>query len=230
MIRFSRSSAELAGESSFDTNADLYTRYPDGAPRSNSNADSSVEQLDLRYSYSYVIITRDKSQMHPIIEHFSNAASLARQMFSGSSGLALSTNLPIASKDVELISQLRLQTINTKVVCEIMHYQIVHQTWRMRPGILVPRTVILTPSHALLFYEELHAHNVQLILLDKAAYGNVVEVKIEKSSPGHITFVLRASPLITKTRKWRLYLNNQQALSRLYDAIKSCCADAKNPI
>jgi hypothetical protein len=257
MIQFSPAAAEVTGDvvdgcCTSTSTADNYSRYPDGDPRQNpsavlnstgngnDNGDSSSSSsstvnastsiVDPRFAYAYVIVTRDKSQMHPIIEHFSNAYTLARQMFSSQHNVILAANLLIRSKDLDILHQIRHHLAGSKVICEIMHYQMLYQVWRKRSDVKVPRSIVLTPTHALLFYEELYTPEVQITLLDKAAYKNIVDVRIETASPDHITLVLRASPLITKTRKWRLFLSNQQALSRLYEAIKSCCADAKNLI
>lgn len=93
-------------------------------------------------------------------------------------------------------------------------YQLCHQRWKSRPGLLAPRTVVVTDTTAFLCAEDhggLGRGAPRLRIVDQAPLGDVASV-LPEERPDQVTVVVRR-PL--KHKRWRLALGTRANAERL---------------
>ena len=88
----------------------------------------------------YMILTRDKAHTYPIITRLPQIANAIRSNLKPT----LLPNVKIDNKDAQLLEHVMKHISTLGSDHDIVHYQMAYQVWRTRPGVRVPRTVVLT--------------------------------------------------------------------------------------
>lgn len=173
-----------------------------------------------------MVITRDKSRLYPIISNIPKSANTRRAELHSS----LVRNVAIENKDQQLVENILAYTSSLGSDHDIVHYQMAYQTWRTRPGVKVPRTVVLTQSMALLCAEQLDSTEVQLEIVDTADLMDVYKI-LSEDNPMYVTFIIKPARkmLMGSKRKWRLCTDSRTASARLQDICRRTCAEKGNP-
>lgn len=172
----------------------------------------------------YMIVTRDKAHTYPIITRLPQIANAIR----GNLKPVPLANVKIENKDAQLLEHVMKYISNMGTDNDIVHYQMVYQVWRTRPGVRIPRTVILTQSLILLCSEELHSVNIGLKVLDSASLKDVFKIYPE-DNPLYMTIVFKPSSVFSSRRKWRLCTDSRNTVSRLLEESRRACAEKGNP-
>ena len=173
--------------------------------------------------YQYMILTREKTRTYPLITRINKAANLQRSSFVP---IPLS-NVQIDNKDFQLVERVMHATLSLGGDHDIVHYQMSYQVWRKRPGVRVPRTIILTQSLLMLCSEELNKKDIHLDVIDTAALEDVQKIYMD-DNPLYVTFVLKSNTLFAKTRKWRMCTDSRATSTRLQEECRRACADKGN--
>jgi hypothetical protein len=184
----------------------------------------NIDEISAEFLISYMIITRDKAHTYPIITKIPQISNAARALLAGEKAFR---NVRISNRDDELMNQV-IESIKVKLGssydADIVHYQMLYQTWRKHPGVQLPRTVILTPSLLLLIEEDLRCKDVRISLIDHAAARDVSKIILEEN-PCMITIVFKASSkMFAVQRKWRLVTAYPNAVTRLQEECRRLCA------
>ena len=100
----------------------------------------------------------------------------------------------------------------------ITQYQLLHQVWRTKPGVRAQRSLILTPSVAILAEESLGVIDVSLTIHGAEQLTQVQCVRLERN-PLQLTFVFKASGLgvFQGRKKWRLQCGSAAVAARLLE-------------
>jgi hypothetical protein len=176
-----------------------------------------------RVHFQYMILTREKTRTYPLITRVNKAANLQRSSFVP---IPL-PNVNIDNKDFQLVEQVMHLTLSLGGDHDILHYQMAYQVWRKRPGVKLPRTIILTQSLLILCSEELSRPDIQLDVIDTAALSEVQKIYMD-DNPLYVTFVLKSSALFAKTRKWRMCTDSRATSTRLQEECRRACAEKGN--
>jgi hypothetical protein len=108
---------------------------------------------------------------------------------------------------------------------DIVYYQMLFQTWRLRPGVLVPRTVIITDALILLCYEDLRQIPVKISILDSVKPKHVQSIQCDDpAAPLFVTLIIRPTKVLSAVRKWRLKVENTTVLTKFMEEVKRACA------
>ena len=101
----------------------------------------------------------------------------------------------------------------------IAYYQLLHQIWRKQPGVQQQRSLVLTPSVAILGEESLKAIDISFTSHATAPLSLILVVRQEKNNPLAVTFVFRAQGLgmFQGRKKWRLLCGTQAVAVRLLE-------------
>lgn len=172
----------------------------------------------------YMILTRDKAHTYPIITRLPQIANAIR---SNLKPVSL-PNVKIENKDAQLLEHVMKYISSLGTDHDIVHYQMAYQVWRNRPGIKVPRTVILTQSLILLCSEELNSVDIGLKVLDSAGLKDVFKIYAE-DNPLYVTLVFKPSSVFSSKRKWRLCTDSRNTVSRLLEECRRACTEKGNP-
>lgn len=108
---------------------------------------------------------------------------------------------------------------------DIVHYQLLFQRWKRRPGEIAPRSLILTSEHLLLCEEDFTLPNVTLRLIDKASISDVLRIRSE-DDPLHLTFIFKPTSVFGPRRKWRLVGSLRGAIEKLRTEARRLCPQA----
>lgn len=172
----------------------------------------------------YMILTRDKARTYPIITRLPQIANAIRSNLKPCS----LPNVKIDNKDAQLLEHvMRFTAKNQGSDHDIVHYQMVYQVWRTRPGVRIPRTVVLTHSMILLCSEELHTADIGLKVLDSSSLKDVHRVTAE-DNPLYATLVFKPSNMFSSKRKWRLCTDSRNTVSRLMEECRRACMEKGN--
>lgn len=188
-----------------------------GTPR------SDVVLTGEQVHYQYMILTREKTRTYPLITRVNKAANLQRGCFVP---IPL-PNVQIDNKDFQLVEQVMHCTLSLGGDHDIVHYQMAYQVWRKRPGVKLPRTIILTQSLLMLCSEGLNQPDIHLDVIDTAALTEVQKIYMD-DNPLYVTFVLKSSALFAKTRKWRMCTDSRATSTRLQEECRRACAEKGN--
>lgn len=188
-----------------------------GTPRSEATLPGE------RVHHQYMILTREKTRTYPLITRINKAANLQRSSFVP---IPL-PNVHIDNKDFQLVEQVLHCTMSLGGDHDILHYQMAYQVWRKRPGVKVPRTIILTQSLLMLCSEELNRPDIHLDVIDTAALSEVQKIYMD-DNPLYVTFVLKSSALFGKTRKWRMCTDSRATSTRLQEECRRACVEKGN--
>jgi len=203
-----------------------YTALVDEALSRSDEADGKEAVLKgERVDFQYMVLTREKTRTYPLITRVPKAANVQRGAFHP---IPL-PNVKIDNKDFQLVERVMQFTLSLGGDHDIVHYQMCYQTWRKKPGVKVPRTVILTQSLLILSTEELHRPDIQLEVLDTAALGEVQKIFMDEN-PLYVTFVFKSSALFGKTRKWRLCTDSRATSTRLQEECRRACSEKGNDV
>lgn len=175
--------------------------------------------------YQYMILTREKTRTYPLITRINKAANLQRSAFLP---IPLS-NVQIGNKDFQLVEKVMHCTLSLGGDHDIVHYQMAYQVWRKRPGVKLPRTIILTQTLLILCSEELNKPDIHLEVIDTASLSDVQKIYMD-DNPLYVTFVLKSSALFAKTRKWRMCTDSRATSTRLQEECRRACAEQGNPV
>lgn len=228
---------------------------------------------------SYMIITRDKARTYPIITQIPQLANSSRDLFTSRYRNALihdlkhEFNVTTTSDNTYDVLKSLLQgnvcikvnkenevrklihNIASKVLnvsSEILHYQMLFQSYRKDPEILESRTVILTYNVLFLCQEDLASPNINLQIIDYVYMKDIVKLLLEEDSSiftvimksnstssnvsgngdneKSVTPRNRFSMLLSLTKKWRLKCDdkNKALMIRLHDECKRVCQERGN--
>lgn len=186
----------------------------------------NIDEISSEFLTSYMIVTRDKARTYPIITKIPQISNAARGLLAGEKPYR---NVRINNRDDELTNQVieKIKQLGSYDP-DVVHYQMLYQTWRKHPGVLLPRTIILTPSLFLLIEEDLYCKDVRINLIDNAPAKDVHKVILE-DDPSMITIIFKpSSKMFSMKRKWRLVAAYPTAVTRLYDECKRLCATHGN--
>lgn len=176
--------------------------------------------------YQYMILTREKTRTYPLITRINKAANAQR---SAHVPIPLS-NVQIDNKDFQLVEKVMHLTLSLGGDHDIVHYQMAYQIWRKRPGVKVPRTIVLTQTLLILCVEELDKPDIHLEVIDTTSLGNVLKISMD-NNPLYITFELKSSnALFAKTRKWRMCTDSRATSTRLQEECRRACAEQGNKV
>jgi hypothetical protein len=171
---------------------------------------------------SYMIVTNDKALTSPLITTLPTVANLLRQ----------ERNLPKVFRDnsdsqfLDEVTRL-IRTDTSTAETDIVYSQMIYQLWTNRPGVLVPRTLIITPMMLLLCHEDITTIRVRLRLIDSVRLTNISRVKSE-SDPLKLTIIMKPEGAMSFTkRKWRLMADSANMIMKVRDEIRKTCQDAK---
>lgn len=170
---------------------------------------------------AYMILTRDKSHTYPIVTKIPQVANAARAVAWTDK---IFKNVLRMNKDDELVARVTLAAQSLGVDSDVVHYQMLYQVWRHRPGVEAPRTVILTPSLLLLCEEQLNSASVDMIIIDQSAAKEVYKVQLE-DDPLLLTIIFKPTKMFASRRKWRLKTDNKGAVSRLQEECRRICQE-----
>lgn len=175
--------------------------------------------------YQYMVLTREKTRTYPLITRINKAANLQRSAFLP---IPLS-NVQIDNKDFQLVEKVMHCTLTLGGDHDIVHYQMAYQVWRKRPGVKLPRTIILTQTLLILCSEELNRPDIHLDVIDTAGLNDVQKIYMD-DNPLYVTFVLKSNALFAKTRKWRMCTDSRATSTRLQEECRRACAEQGNPV
>jgi hypothetical protein len=173
---------------------------------------------------SYMIVTNDKSLTSPLITTLPTVANQLRQ----------ERELPKVFRDnydSQFLDQVT-KLIRVELQCEndetdVVYSQLVYQLWAHRPGVLVPRTLIITPMLLLLCHEEMTSINVSLRLIDSVRLTNISRVRPE-TDPLKVTIVMKPEGALSfKKRKWKLMADSPSMIMKIRDEVRKTAQDAK---
>eukprot|EP01038_Epipyxis_sp_PR26KG_P004255 gene4255-6034_t len=175
-----------------------------------------------------MIVTRDKTRTYPITLRVPQTANLLRNKIQPNP----LRNVLIENQDSQLLSSLFKSNNNKSnsiltVDQDIIYYQMIFQTWRKRPGIKLPRTLIITQSAILLCLEELSSVEIELNVLDSAPLHDIHQIVVE-DNPSFVTIVFKASRVFSTKRKWRLVGESKTVMLRLYEECRRISIEAGN--
>ena len=182
-----------------------------------------------RVAFQYMILTREKTRTYPLITRINKAANSQRSAFHP---IPL-CNVQIDNKDFQLVEKVMQCTLSLGGDHDIVHYQMAFQIWRKRPGVKLPRTIIVTHSLLILCTEELNRPDIHLEVLDYARLSDVQKIFMD-DNPLFVTFVLKSGALfglgLAKTRKWRMCTDSRATSTRLQEECRRACAEQGNPL
>lgn len=188
-----------------------------------NDIDSSLRKKYQSYGQgttTYMIVTNDKALTYPLITTFPATANILRQARNLSKVNRDNRDSQLLDRVAEIIRQLSCDET------DIVYYQMLYQVWRQKPGVLVPRTFIVTPRILLLCHEEITCLDVQLQLLDHIFLTNIYRVK-QEDDPLKITIIMKPESAMSFTkRKWRLMADNVNIIMKIRDEIRKTCQDA----
>lgn len=171
----------------------------------------------------YMIVTGEKARTHPIITALPRMANTLR--------LAREPPLPkvkLQNKDSQLLDAVA-DVIHSfgGVEADVVHYQMLYQIWRQQPGILAPRTLIITARWFLLCNEDMSQRDVHLTVLDSVQISDIYKVKPE-DDPLQLTLIMkpRSGTMQFSKRKWRLQADSSMVMSRVLEEMRKTFAEA----
>ena len=174
-------------------------------------------------AYSYMFLTRDRNRSYPIITNIPKAAN-ARRSELKSSALRM---VKIENLDLQLIEKVTQYVLNLGLDHDILHYQMAFQVWRKQPHLKAARSIVLTQSLVLLCRENLSIGQVELEVLDKANLTEIYKI-FSEDNPLYVTFVIKPSKILSKTRKWRLCTDSRATTAKLQEECRRACAECGN--
>jgi hypothetical protein len=170
----------------------------------------------------YMIVTGDKARTHPIITAIPQMANTVR--------LAREPPLPkvkLQNKDSQLLDTVadvihKLGGVETDVV----HYQMLYQIWKQKPGVMAPRTLIITSQWFLLCNEDMSQRDVHLTVLDSVQIADIHKVRPE-DDPLKLSLIMkpRSGTMQFSKRKWRLQADSSVVMSRVLDEMRKTFAE-----
>ncbi len=191
-----------------------------------------------------MIIPRDKARTHPLITLIPKTANIAKatmrshpsndvrdvdeSTLTRDRGITVADSklcVQIANKDSQLIDAVHgfidekyksRQNYDT----DIVHYQMIHQIWRQRPGYSVPRSVVVTSTRVLLCAENLWTLDINLEVLDHSSVSDVHKI-ITEDDASCVTIVFKPQSFGITHRKWRLRLRNIASASKLVRELRA---------
>jgi hypothetical protein len=178
----------------------------------------SSNKPSLTSSISYMIVTKDKSRTSAIISVVPQLASERRRNQTPPLPKVL-----IANKDSQLLDAVsditrRLKSDET----DIVHYQILYQIWKQKPGVAIERSLIVTPKVLLLCEESIDPSslNVTVRAIDSVRLKDIYRVRAE-DDPLKLTLIMKPEGKVSFVkRKWRLLGDAAMAISRAYEEIR----------
>lgn len=175
---------------------------------------------DTPTSASYIIITRDKSRTHPIITaapQHANALRLARE--------PPLSKVYLQNKDAQLLDAVSdmVHSVGGDE-SDIVHYQMLYQIWKQKPGIAVPRTFIITPRMFLLCDEDVSSRDVIIKLVDSVMIKDIHKVRPE-DDPLKLSLIMKPAGMSFSKRKWRMLADTSMTMSRVLDEIRKALAE-----
>lgn len=170
---------------------------------------------------AYMIVTRDKSHTYPISTRIPQIANIQRN----NNKNAPLPNVKIENKDGQLLEQIMKFTGDS----DISFYQLLYQTWRKKPGLKIPRSIILTKSLILLCSEDLSSIEVKLTILDQYGLKDIAKISHDETNNTlNIVIVFKRRNVVSSKKKWRLYTDSRNISSRIMDELKRACHEVGN--
>jgi hypothetical protein len=175
---------------------------------------------------AYMIVTRDKSHTYPISTRIPQIANIQRNSMKPQP----LNNVKIENKDSQLLEQILKFTNGDQ---DISYYQLLYQTWRKKPGMKLPRSIILTKSLILLCSEDLYSIDVKLNILDSYQLKDIAKIShgedtTNTNSQNHIVLIFKRMNVLSTKKKWRLYSDSRTISQRVIDELKRACEEVGN--
>jgi hypothetical protein len=198
--------------------------------------DSDVEIKQL----SYLIITREKGQSNSMIMSLLQSANLTKTaikpalynvMITNTDDQLLVTFSLIMSQLADLTTSTDDSLTHHCDASDLDYYQMLYQCWRLLPGHLEPRTLIISGGQLLLCEENLNSRGVKLKLLDSTKNTDVWKIQLEEDSPLKITLIINPSSGIarfSRRRKWRLQAPTKGVILKLLHSLRNLCPGASS--
>jgi hypothetical protein len=169
---------------------------------------------------AFMIVTRDKSHTYPISTRIPQVANLQRNSLKPVS----LPNVKIENKDGQLLEAIMKLTGDS----DISFYQLLYQTWRLKPGLKIPRSIIITKSSILLCLEDLTSIDVKLTVLDKYQLKDIAKIIHEDNNTLHIVIIFKRMNYLSSKKKWRLYTDSRNISTRVMEELKRACNEVGN--
>jgi hypothetical protein len=177
---------------------------------------ASVQEM----TAAFMIVTRDKSHTYPISTRIPQVANLQRNSLKPVS----LPNVKIENKDGQLLEAIMKLTGDS----DISFYQLLYQTWRLKPGLKIPRSIIITKSSILLCLEDLTSIDVKLTMLDKYQLKDIAKIIHEDNNTLHIVIIFKRMNYLSSKKKWRLYTDSRNISTRVMEELKRACNEVGN--
>lgn len=212
-FNFQRCILSFANTASVYNNESLIRKISDFGESTPTNENDHI---------SYMLLTRNKSSTYAIITKVPTVANLAR----GALDKSL-RNVRIENKDADLLDCVIRNVSNLGLDPDIIHYQMLYQTWPNLIGIAIPRTVILASKMILLCDEDLDSFKVNLKILDSANVKDIWKIQ-NIGDPLVVEFIFKPQSLFAKRRKWVLKCDNRSSSIRLQEDCRRICNESGN--
>ena len=114
-----------------------------------------------------------------------------------------------------------LATLGADDLSSVGLYQLLFQRWKSRPGVLAPRTLILTDTTVFLCAEDhggLGRGNPRLAVIDQSPLSEVASVRPDEA-PDQVTIFIKRT---LKHKRWRLVTSNRRNAERLVSEVRRC--------
>lgn len=171
----------------------------------------------------YMIITREKSRTYPIITRIPQVANQQRNHHLPNP----LTNVKIENKDSQLIEQV-MHNIRAQGDMDIVFYQMLFQTKSKQPGMLFPRSIVLTQSLIILCVEDLYSVDIQLTVLEYWKLKDIHKVQAEDNNMMQVTIHFKRTNVIGNRKKWRLCTDSRNASTKLMEECRRACIEQGN--
>jgi hypothetical protein len=234
----------------------LYAPYTNGG-RDTYMPSSVRSGGTVRAHYRYSILSRDQARTKDIITLIPSETDLTRMIedareLGRQNARSTDRKMQVHTCDEQLFTALHESLYTTKEIekhkdvdKDVLWYQMLHQTWRKRPGVFIARSVIMTSHYVILCDEDPRSVDVQLLILDKVKYKDIT--KIEEGSDAvtnqqmtvlkknarfdedlAITFHLKGPHVYSAPRKWRLICETKKTMNALVEQVRDMCIAVGN--
>jgi hypothetical protein len=236
----------------------LYASYVSYAKQMQSGAESCVRDHSVKKQYRYLVLTRDKGRLKPIVTQIPKQANITRgvehmrESRQHLTSMHTITKVRIETLDDQLLDEMhnalyteRVGQGKREIDADILWYQMVYQTWRPRPDVFIARSVILTSQYMILGDEDMRVAKVKLTILDKIKYKDITKIEegTEAITKQHksamkcskrfdpdlaVTFHMKGPHVYSTARKWRLVCETKKSMVALIEQLRDMCIASGN--
>lgn len=208
------------------------------------------------YTAIYMVVTRDKSHMYPIITRIPQVANQRRNNLKPIS----LRNVIINNNDNELLDG--LMRFNNNNDRDIIYYQMVFYLKKKKkrtinnqnnlkeiqtdtnntnlststassstlPEYKTTRSILITKFFIFLCYENLYKKKIKLKLIDSSNLKDIEKVFIDENNPMYITIQFKRLNMFGSKRKWRLCTEGRNPCDKLLEEVKRACYEVGNQL